>query len=57
MEFSAQNKLALKLPLAFHFQPTDDDLVLHFLRHKIAGLPPLLPIFINLLEQRPDHLT
>lgn len=54
MEFSAQNKLALKLPLAFHFQPTDDDLVLHFLRHKIAGLPPLLPIFINLFI---NHLT
>ncbi|KAG8063264.1 hypothetical protein GUJ93_ZPchr0003g18643 [Zizania palustris] len=49
----------LHLPAGYHFKPTDDELIVHFLRRKIAGLPPLLPIFIEVTNFRicPDDLT
>ncbi|KAL5217371.1 hypothetical protein ABZP36_018055 [Zizania latifolia] len=54
-----RGRCLLDLPAGYHFKPTDDELVVHFLRRKIAGLPPLLPIFIEATSFRisPDDLV
>lgn len=50
----------LKLPPGYHFAPTENELVVHYLRRKIAGLQPLLPIFFdvdNLNSYRPEQIV
>jgi hypothetical protein len=52
--------LELNLPPGYHFLPTDDELVVHYLRPRLANanhrLP--LPIFVNerILNYHPDIL-
>ena len=49
----------LNLPPGYHFAPTDAELIVHYLRRKIAGLPPLLPIFIDedVVGCHPEKIT
>jgi len=53
-------KLELNLPPGYHFLPTDDELVVHYLRPRLANanhrLP--LPIFVNerILNYHQDKL-
>lgn len=52
-------KLVLNLPPGYHFLPTDDELVVHYLRPRLAGNHRLpLPIFVNerILNYHPDVL-
>ncbi|KQK21557.1 hypothetical protein BRADI_1g61525v3 [Brachypodium distachyon] len=55
-----QRRFMLKLPPGYHFAPTENELVVHYLRRKIAGLQPLLPIFFdvdNLNSYRPEQIV
>uniref|UniRef100_A0A0D9VUD4 NAC domain-containing protein n=1 Tax=Leersia perrieri TaxID=77586 RepID=A0A0D9VUD4_9ORYZ len=54
---TVKKKFVLNLPAGFHFKPTDDELVVHFLRRKIAGQQMLLPIFIDLFEDRLSNVV
>jgi hypothetical protein len=50
----------LNLPSGYHFAPTEEELIIHYLRPKIAGLKPLLPIFINdadFISSGPEEIT
>lgn len=52
-------KFSLNLPPGFRFVPTDAELVLHFLRPKLAGQELPLPIFFDerVLDYHPDQLV
>lgn len=39
MEKSNSNVGGMKLPIGYRFHPTDEELVLHYLRHKVFGAP------------------
>ncbi|KAM0837423.1 hypothetical protein ACQ4PT_061672 [Festuca glaucescens] len=50
----------LNLPSGYHFAPTEEELIIHYLRPKIAGLKPLLPIFIegaDFISSGPEEIT
>ncbi|KAL6593777.1 hypothetical protein ACP70R_048678 [Stipagrostis hirtigluma subsp. patula] len=51
-------RFVLKLVPGYHFLPTDAELVVHFLRPRLAGLPLPLPIFIDerVLDYHPEKL-
>jgi hypothetical protein len=54
-----QKKSLLNLPTGYHFAPTHEELIIYYLRPKIAGLSPLLPIFQekNVIEFGPEEIT
>ncbi|KAM0876595.1 hypothetical protein ACQ4PT_036080 [Festuca glaucescens] len=49
----------LNLPSGYHFAPTEEELIIHYLRPKIAGLKSLLPIFIqtDVISSGPEEIT
>ncbi|CAM0873533.1 unnamed protein product [Alopecurus aequalis] len=49
----------LNLPPGYHFAPTDEELIVYYLRRKIDGLAPLLPIFrdADVVGCPPDKIT
>jgi len=44
---SGLRRFVLNLPPGYHFLPTDAELVLHYLRPRLANQPLPLPIFID----------
>uniref|UniRef100_A0ACD5XLT7 Uncharacterized protein n=1 Tax=Avena sativa TaxID=4498 RepID=A0ACD5XLT7_AVESA len=57
---SSGARTLLKLPPGYHFAPTDEELIVHYLRRRINGFPQLLPIFkdvASLDSQRPEEVT
>ncbi|XP_072968460.1 uncharacterized protein [Typha angustifolia] len=54
-----QNDVGLpRFPPGFRFNPRDDELVIHYLRNKIAGKPLLYNVFndISILQYHPEKL-
>jgi hypothetical protein len=54
-----KRRSVLNLPFGYHFAPTDEELIVNYLRPQIAGCPPLLPIFIDddVVKCGPEELT
>ncbi|KAF7106670.1 hypothetical protein CFC21_107388 [Triticum aestivum] len=54
-----KQRLVLNLPPGYHFAPTDMELIVHYLRRKMDGHPPHLPIFkdVPITDYRPEQIT
>ncbi|KAF7011055.1 hypothetical protein CFC21_025403 [Triticum aestivum] len=55
-----KQQFALNLPPGYHFTPTEAELIVHYLRRKLDGLPPHLPIFNDvtpITDYRPEQIT
>ncbi|KAI4973994.1 hypothetical protein ZWY2020_041775 [Hordeum vulgare] len=54
-----KQRSAVNLPLGYHFAPTDEELIVHYLRRKMDGHPPHLPIFkdVPITDYRPEQIT
>ncbi|KAI4973993.1 hypothetical protein ZWY2020_041774 [Hordeum vulgare] len=54
-----KQRSAVNLPLGYHFAPTDEELIVHYLRRKMDGHPPHLPIFkdVPVIHYRPEQIT
>uniref|UniRef100_A0A8R7PK21 NAC domain-containing protein n=1 Tax=Triticum urartu TaxID=4572 RepID=A0A8R7PK21_TRIUA len=53
-------RFSLNLPPGYHFAPSGDELIVHYLRRKLDGLPPHLPIFNDvtpITDYRPEQIT
>jgi hypothetical protein len=55
---SGPGRFVANLPPGYHFLPTDAELVLHYLRPRLANHPLSLPIFFDecILHYHPDRL-
>lgn len=51
-------RFMLNLPPGYHFCPREDELIVYYLRRKIAGLPLPLPIFVDerITSYRPEQI-
>ncbi|KAF7099337.1 hypothetical protein CFC21_100977 [Triticum aestivum] len=54
-----KQRLVLSLPPGYHFAPTDVELIVHYLRRKMDGHPPHLPVFkdVPITDYRPEQIT
>ena len=55
---AAAERQELQLPPGFRFHPTDEELVMHYLCRRCAGLPIAVPIIaeVDLYKFDPWHL-